>query len=69
VDGGCGWLLGRGLRGEVDLGKPRWLPKHSAVNLQGLASFDGSKLARKMGAFSESEIEEVKQALRDLFDS
>ena len=21
----------RGMRGEVDLGKPRWLPKHSAV--------------------------------------
>ena len=30
----------RGMRGEVDLGKPRWLPKPSAVNVQGLASFD-----------------------------
>ena len=28
----------RGLRGEVPLGKPRWLPKISAVNVQGLAS-------------------------------
>lgn len=27
----------RGLRGEVDIGKPRWLPKHSAVNIQGFA--------------------------------
>jgi mRNA-degrading endonuclease toxin of MazEF toxin-antitoxin module len=58
----------RGLRGEVDLGKPRWLPKHSAVNVQGLASFDGRKLVRKMGVLSESEMNLVKQALRDLLD-
>ena len=25
----------RGLRGEVPLGKPNWLPKISAVNVQG----------------------------------
>ena len=40
----------RGLRGEVPLGKPRWLPKISAVNVQGLASFDKSKLARRLGS-------------------
>jgi hypothetical protein len=40
----------RGLRGEVPLGKLRWLPKPSAVNVQGLASFDPSKLARRLGA-------------------
>lgn len=34
------------MRGEVDLGKPRWLPKHSAVNVQGLASFDHRKPSR-----------------------
>lgn len=28
----------RSARGEVFLGKPRWLPKISAVNVQGLAS-------------------------------
>jgi mRNA interferase MazF len=56
----------RGLRGEVDLGKPRWLPKHSAVNVQGLASFDGRKLVRKMGVLSEPEMNLVKQAIRDL---
>lgn len=39
----------RGMRGEVDLGKPRWLPKQSAVNVQGLASFDHRKLTRRMG--------------------
>ena len=42
----------RGMRGEVDLGKPRWLPKHSAVNVQGLASFDHRKLSRRMGELS-----------------
>jgi mRNA-degrading endonuclease toxin of MazEF toxin-antitoxin module len=39
----------RGMRGEVDIGKPRWLPKHSAVNVQGLTSFDHNKLTRKLG--------------------
>jgi mRNA-degrading endonuclease toxin of MazEF toxin-antitoxin module len=38
----------RGLRGEVQLGKPRWLPKTSAVNVQGLASFESGKLARRL---------------------
>ena len=33
----------RGMRGEVNLGKPRWLSKPSAVNVQGLASFDYHK--------------------------
>jgi len=56
----------RNLRGEVDLGKPRWLPKPSAVNVQGLASFDRHKLTRRMGALSSSEMDRVKAALRDL---
>jgi len=56
----------RGMRGEVDLGKPRWLPKHSAVNVQGLASFDHRKLSRRMGEISSAQIAEVKTALRDL---
>ena len=56
----------RGMRGEVNLGKPRWLPKPSAVNVQGLASFDGHKLARRMGALTKVEMELVKEALRDL---
>ena len=37
----------RGQRGEVYLGKPRWLPKESAINVQGLASLDKSKLIRR----------------------
>jgi mRNA interferase MazF len=56
----------RGMRGEVDLGKPRWLPKHSAVNVQGLASFDHRKLARRMGELNPAHMKEVKAALRDL---
>ena len=56
----------RGMRGEVDLGKPRWLPKHSAVNVQGLASFDHRKLSRRMGELSPTQMAEVKTALRNL---
>ena len=56
----------RGQRGEIDLGHPRWLPKPSAVNLQGLASFDRHKLGRKLGVLTETHYEEVKDALRDL---
>ena len=56
----------RGLRGEVPLGKPRWLPKISAVNVQGLASFDPGKLARRLGALSAEQYSGVKVALRDL---
>jgi mRNA interferase MazF len=56
----------RGLRGEVDLGKPRWLPKPSAVNIQGLASFDPKKLSKRLGTVTEGQMLEVKAALRDL---
>lgn len=56
----------RGLRGEVALGKPRWLPKISAVNVQGLASFDPGKLNRRLGSLSAEQCAAVKAALRDL---
>lgn len=58
----------RQARGEVDLGKPRWLPKHSTVNLQGLASFDRHKLSRKMGALTKPEMDRVNAALLDLLE-
>jgi mRNA interferase MazF len=58
----------RGLRGEVPLGKPRWLPKPSAVNVQGLASFDRSKLVRRMGQLADQEMELVKAGLRELLN-
>jgi len=56
----------RGMRGEVDLGKPRWLPKPSAVSVQGLASFDHRKLTRRMGELNSTQMAEVKTALREL---
>jgi mRNA-degrading endonuclease toxin of MazEF toxin-antitoxin module len=56
----------RGGRGEVDLGKPRWLPKPSAVNVQGLASLDHHLLARKLGTLSQEHYEAVKAAIREL---
>jgi len=56
----------RGLRGEVDLGKPKWLPKPSAVNIQGLASIDQHSLLRKLGKLTPSQQEAVKAAIRDL---
>ncbi len=58
----------RGLRGEVDLGKPRWLPKRSAVNVQGLASFDKRVLSRRLGVLAPADVARVKCALRDLLD-
>jgi mRNA-degrading endonuclease toxin of MazEF toxin-antitoxin module len=58
----------RGMRGEVDLGKPRWLPKRSAVNVQGLASLDHRKLTRRLGELSPAQMEAIKAALRDLLN-
>ena len=58
----------RDLRGEVDLGKPRWLPKHSAVNVQGLASLDHRKLTRRLGELSPAQMEAIKVALRDILN-
>ncbi len=56
----------RSRRGEVYLGCPRWLPKESAVNVQGLASMNGSKLVRKMGSITLDQYSALKVALRDL---
>ena len=56
----------RGLRGEVPLGKLRWLPKVSAVNVQGMASFNPGKLTRRLGALSAEQYGKVKESLRDL---
>ena len=58
----------RGQRGEVRVGKPRWLPKESAVNVQGMASFDPGKLVRKMGTLTFEQLATVKQAIRDLLE-
>lgn len=57
-----------GLRGEVDVGKLRWLPKPSAVNVQGFASIDHNALLRKMGRLPEAQFLIVKAAIRELLD-
>ncbi len=54
----------RGMRGEVNLGHPKWLPKPSAVNIQGLASFDRHKLSRRLGKLTEEQFLSVKKAVR-----
>lgn len=58
----------RGMRGEVEIGKPRWLPKTSAVNVQGLASFDRHLLVRKLGKLDAGSISRIKSALRDILN-
>ena len=58
----------RGMRGEVNLDHPKWLPKPSAVNVQGLASFDRHMLTRKFGKLSTGQYDDVKAAIRDLLD-
>lgn len=57
-----------GQRGEVDIGKPRWLPRHSAVNVQGFASIDHNALQRKLGKLPSDQFNAVKQAIRDLLE-
>jgi mRNA-degrading endonuclease toxin of MazEF toxin-antitoxin module len=58
----------RGWRGEVDIGHPRWLPKPSAVNVQGFASIDPNALLKRLGKLSAAHFDEVKEAVRDLLD-
>ncbi len=56
----------RGMRGEVEIGKPRWLPRKSAVNVQGLASLDRHLLVRKMGRLDPGTLARIKSALREI---
>jgi len=58
----------RGMRGEVPLGHVQWLPKESAVNVQGIASFDTSRLERRLGACTNGQMDAVKNALRELLE-
>lgn len=58
----------RGMKGEVDLGHPKWLTKPSAVNIQGLASFDRNKLIRRMGFLDAAKLKQVKEELKELLE-
>lgn len=58
----------RGEFGEVYIGKPKFLSKASAVNIQGIASFDKGSIGKLCGCLSDADFERVKQALRELLD-
>ena len=58
----------RSLRGEVDMGKPKWLPKHSVVNVQGFAGIDQNALLRKLGRLNDHQLDSVKDAIKELLD-
>ena len=58
----------RGMQGEVDIGHPKWLPKHSAINVQGLASFDRHKLTRRFGILTKEQFQAVKATIRKILD-
>lgn len=58
----------KSMRGEVPLGQVSWLPKISAVNLQGIASLHPKWLVRKMGVCTSEQMQKVKHALRELLD-
>jgi mRNA-degrading endonuclease toxin of MazEF toxin-antitoxin module len=50
----------------VDIGKPRLLPKHSAVNIHGFASIDQRALIRKLGKLSDGQFLAVMNAIREM---
>ncbi len=58
----------RNLSGEIYIGKPRWLPKESAVNIQALASISKPSLLRKMGVLAKDKLDEVKEEIKLLLD-
>ena len=58
----------RNARGEVFIGKPRWLSKPSAVNVQGFASIDRHALMRKLGRVTADQLSDVKDAVRELLN-
>lgn len=58
----------RGLSGEVDITHIKWLPKPSAINMQGLASIDKNSLTQKIGVLVASDYEAAKAELRALLN-
>ena len=58
----------RDCHGEVNIAHVKWLPKPSAINIQGLASIDKNCLTKKLGALTQSDYEIVKSELRSLLD-
>lgn len=56
----------RNQSGEVYIGKPKWLPKESAVNIQALASIDKNSLERKMGVLPAKDYALIKEEIKKL---
>jgi len=53
----------RGSAYEVPLGKLRFLPQDSFVNVQGLQALGHHELTRKLGRISDNDLTAVKKAL------
>jgi len=53
---------------EVSLGKLKFLDKTSWVNVQGLSATGHEKLLRRLGAVTQSQLAEIRQALRCVLD-
>lgn len=58
----------RGGTGEVDITHIRWLPKPSAINIQGLASVDKNCLTRKLGVLPTTDFNTVKTEIKNLLN-
>ncbi len=58
----------RGCNGEIDITHIKWLPKPSAINVQGLASIDKNSLSRKLGVLPNEDYESVKSEIRTLLN-
>lgn len=58
----------RGGEGEFYLGKPKFLPKKSAVNLQGIAAIDRTKIGKLYGRLPETQFRQIKACLSEFLD-
>ena len=53
---------------EISIGKPKFLHEPSYVNVQGLQAIQHHELKRMIGRLSEADVQEVKSAIKWLFD-
>ena len=58
----------RGCNGEIDITHIKWLPKPSAINIQGLASVDKNCLSRKLGILPATDFNNVKSEIKKLLN-
>lgn len=53
---------------EVAIGKPRYLRQDSYVNVQGIVAIQHHELLRRVGQIDDAKFEEIKDAVRFIFD-